>query len=109
VQLQHLQNRAIQNGIYVIRTGQHQLKPLKDQIDTKACYELKKARQMIDHHYQTILSMAVEPTLKRGFALTQDTRGRYITTAEKAYKHNELTITYQDGTVPVEIKHERTK
>jgi exodeoxyribonuclease VII large subunit len=68
------------------------------------------SKNMLSHYTQTseylykqILSVSVEPTLKRGFSITKSNDGKYITTREQAEKYSNLNIVYNDGQLSVEV------
>ncbi|MFC4892700.1 exodeoxyribonuclease VII large subunit [Pseudofrancisella aestuarii] len=58
-----------------------------------------------DYLYRQILSVSIEPTLKRGFSITKSREGKFITTKEKASKQKNLIIVYSDGIVNVEVEN----
>lgn len=64
-------------------------------------------KNKIEGVYKNILSLAIEPTLKRGFTLTES-KGKYITSAREAVKNKELTIIYHDGRIQTEVKDDKT-
>ena len=57
--------------------------------------------------YQNILSLSIEPTLKRGFVLSQS-EGKYITSAKQAKHCKQLILMYHDGNITTEIQHDWT-
>lgn len=63
------------------------------------------AQKNIGLQYQNILSLSIEPTLKRGFVLSQS-EGKYITSAKQAKDCNQLTLTYHDGNITTEIQND---
>ena len=63
------------------------------------------AKQNIKMQYHGVLSLSIEPTLKRGFVLTQS-KGKYITSAKAAKTCRQLTLNYHDGKIQTEITHE---
>lgn len=63
------------------------------------------AQENIGLQYQNILSLSIEPTLKRGFVLSQS-EGKYITSAKQAKDCNQLTLIYHDGNITTEIQHD---
>lgn len=60
-------------------------------------------KSKIESSYKSVLSLAIEPTLKRGFVLTKS-QGKYVTSAKDAKKNSELTLIYHDGDVQTEVK-----
>ena len=60
--------------------------------------------QTSEYLYKQILSVSIEPTLKRGFSVTMSQDGKYITNYEQAQKYSTLDILYSDGKIPVEVK-----
>ena len=65
--------------------------------------------QMSEYLYKQILSVSVEPTLKRGFCMTKSDDGKYITAQAQAKKYSNLNIVYSDGQINVEVKNGNTK
>ena len=65
------------------------------------------SKNKIERAYKNILSLAIEPTLKRGFTLTE-VKGKYVTSAREAEKINELIVIYHDGKIKTEVKHDKT-
>ncbi|WP_071664793.1 exodeoxyribonuclease VII large subunit [Francisella frigiditurris] len=62
-----------------------------------------------EYLYRQILSVSIEPTLKRGFSVTKSNDGKFITTKEKAQKQKNLVIVYSDGMINVEVKNGNTE
>ena len=60
--------------------------------------------QTSEYLYKQILSVSIEPTLKRGFSVTVSQDGKYITNYKQAQKYSTLDIVYSDGKIQVEVK-----
>ena len=65
---------------------------------------LINAKNSIESHYRGILSMSIEPTLQRGFAVTKSD-GKYVTSIADAKQCQTLMVTYHDGELITEVKH----
>ena len=65
--------------------------------------ELNHSSKEIERKYKSILSMSIDPTLKRGFSITQDTNGTYITSLNEAKKLDEIIINYHDGNIITKV------
>ena len=99
-------NRNIQQMAKTIyHTHQTQLAQWTQQIYQSAKGIATYAHKNIGLQYQNILSLSIEPTLKRGFVLTQS-EGKYITSAKQAKDCNQLTLTYHDGNITTEIQND---
>ncbi|MED7789170.1 exodeoxyribonuclease VII large subunit [Francisella sp. 19X1-34] len=61
--------------------------------------------QTSEYLYKQILSVSIEPTLKRGFSVTVSQDGKYITSHKQAQKCSVLDIVYVDGKIQVEVKN----
>lgn len=57
--------------------------------------------ERIKSMYKHILSLSIEPTLSRGFALVK-TKDKYIASAVEANKHADFTIMFNDGEINME-------
>ncbi|QIV96130.1 exodeoxyribonuclease VII large subunit [Allofrancisella inopinata] len=57
-----------------------------------------------EYLYKQILSLSIQPTLKRGFSLTKAIDGKYITTKKQAQSQIGFEVIYHDGKVNVEVK-----
>ncbi len=66
---------------------------------------LYNAQNSIKSHYKGVLSLSIDPTLQRGFAVTTD-NGKYITSSTQANQCESLNVKYHDGDVQVTIKRE---
>jgi exodeoxyribonuclease VII large subunit len=64
----------------------------------------KYYNQTSEYLYKQILSVSIEPTLKRGFSVTLSQDGKYITNYKQAQKYSTLDIVYSDGKIQVEVK-----
>ncbi|ASG67673.1 exodeoxyribonuclease 7 large subunit [Francisella halioticida] len=60
--------------------------------------------QTSEYLYKQILSVSIEPTLKRGFSVTVSQDGEYITSYKQVENYSILDIVYADGQIQVEIK-----
>ncbi|QIW10417.1 exodeoxyribonuclease VII large subunit [Francisella sp. LA112445] len=65
----------------------------------------KYYNQTSEYLYKQILSVSIEPTLKRGFSVTLSQDGKYITNYKQAQKYSTLDIVYSDGKIQVEVKN----
>lgn len=63
-----------------------------------AARNIKRARQTVEELISHILSHGVEPTLKRGYALVTCDQ-KPISTLEEAQRHDQLKITFKDGSI----------
>lgn len=63
----------------------------------------KQYTQSSEYLYRQILSISIEPTLKRGFCVTKSQDGKYITSQKQAQKYTDLEIVYADGQIQVEV------
>ncbi|MDE5014420.1 exodeoxyribonuclease VII large subunit, partial [Francisella tularensis subsp. holarctica] len=61
--------------------------------------------QESEYLYKQILSISIEPTLRRGFSITKTKDGKYITSKKQAQKYLNLEIIYADVKVQVEFKN----
>jgi exonuclease VII large subunit len=59
---------------------------------------IKRATQTVEELISHILSHGVEPTLKRGYALVTSDQ-KPISTSEEAQRHDQLKITFKDGSI----------
>ena len=66
-------------------------------------YSLQYSRSDIEDKYKSILSMSIMPTLERGFSLTQDQNGKYITSFSETKNIDQITITYHDGKIKTKV------
>ncbi len=94
----------------VISTSKNLIKYYEHSIDEYLKNTYSVSKNMISHYTQTseflykqILSVSVEPTLKRGFSITKSTDGKYILSQAQAEKHSNLNIVYSDGQIQVEV------
>ena len=87
-----------------IKAQEQQLSNCKGNIDIYAKNSIVSAKNNIENHYKGILSMSIEPTLQRGFAVTQS-NGKYITSASDAKNQKNITITYLDGQIKTEVRN----
>ncbi len=65
---------------------------------------LNTHHKQVTHTGALLNSYSYKNTLKRGFALVQDTNNTLVTTAKIAKSHTDLHITFADGTVSVKSK-----
>lgn len=61
--------------------------------------------QTSEYLYKQILSVSIEPTLKRGFSVTVSQDGKYITNYKQAQKYSTLDIVYSDGKIQAKVKN----
>ncbi|MDE4988279.1 exodeoxyribonuclease VII large subunit, partial [Francisella tularensis subsp. holarctica] len=66
---------------------------------------IKYYNQAREYLYKQILSISIEPTLRRGFSITKTKDGKYITSQKQAQKNLNLEIIYAEGQVQVEVKN----
>ncbi|AJC49010.1 exodeoxyribonuclease VII large subunit [Allofrancisella guangzhouensis] len=57
-----------------------------------------------EYLYKQILSLAIQPTLRRGFSLTKMINGEYVTTKKQAQSQVSLEVIYYDGKIKVEVE-----
>lgn len=88
----------------LMRSYENNVYNLYNQSINKAQNILKYYNQTSESLYKQILSVSIEPTLKRGFSLTKTTDGKYITTQKQAQAYSDLEIVYADGYIQVEVK-----
>jgi exodeoxyribonuclease VII large subunit len=88
----------------LITAHKQQLNNWQGNITVNAKNTVNNAKNKIESHYKGILSMAIEPTLQRGFTVKQS-NGKYVTSAKDARKCQSLTVTYHDGELITEVKH----
>jgi exodeoxyribonuclease VII large subunit len=100
----NIRNQIMTQSIAFIANEKLKVNGVKSNIFNQSKSTLLHSRSNIDGKYKGVLAMSIEPTLQRGFALTQDGDGKYITNAKDAKKSKELTITYHDGNVKTEVK-----
>lgn len=67
---------------------------------------INSMKHKITMYYRGILALSIEPTLDRGFSITQSLDGKYITSAKQAQQYQSMIITYHDGKILTEIKHD---
>ena len=77
---------------------------LNESVRKQSKTTLLQEKEKIDVKYRNVLSLSIEPTLQRGFTVTQDTDGKFITSSKEAAKSKELIISYHDGKVTTEVK-----
>ncbi|MFT4693212.1 MAG: exodeoxyribonuclease VII large subunit [Francisella sp.] len=87
----------------LIKYYQHSLDEYFKNTNTVSKNMLNHYTQTSEYLYKQILSVSVEPTLKRGFSITKSDDGKYITTQAQALKHSNLNIVYSDGQIQVEV------
>lgn len=112
-----LYDKAIEvQNTSIITASKNAIKYYEHSIDESFKSTNTVSKNMLNHYTQTseylykqILSVSVEPTLKRGFSITKSDDGKYITTKEQAEKYSNLNIVYSDGQISVEVKNGNTK
>ena len=87
----------------LIKYYEHSLDEYFKNTNTVSKNMLSHYTQTSEYLYRQILSVSIEPTLKRGFSITKSTDGKFITTQEQAKKHSNLNIVYSDGQIQVEV------
>lgn len=97
---------AHQYSISLYEQYQDKLSQLADDIILKISGLVDKYETKIDSQYHNILSASITPTLNRGFCVTTESNGHYISSSTEAAKHNTLTITYHDGEINVYTKNQ---
>ena len=100
----------------IVAASKNAIKYYEHSIDESLKNTNAVSKNMLNHYTQTseylykqILSVSVEPTLKRGFSITKSDDGKYITTQAQAQKYSNLNIVYSDGQISVEVKNGSTK
>lgn len=96
---------VVSNSKSLIKYYQHGINETYKQSATIAKNFTKQYRQSSEYLYKQILSVSVEPTLKRGFSVTKSLDGKYITSQKQAQKHSNLEIVYADGQIQVEVSN----
>lgn len=80
-----------------------QITALTNGINSMFKARLHEEKSIIDHKYKSVLSMSIEPTLKRGFCVTRCLSGEYITSSKDA--KGVMEVVYHDGSRKIEVKH----
>ena len=88
----------------LIQSHVKQIANWQSNIAVNAKNTINNAKNKIESHYKGILSMVIEPTLQRGFTVTQS-NGKYVTSAKDARKCQSLTVTYYDGELTTEVNN----
>ena len=101
--------RIIETNTNNIRYYNQCLDSQYKEIMSESKSQLAYYNQGSEYLYKQILSVSIEPTLNRGFSISTDINGKYITTKAQAVKQQNLTLKYQDGEIQVEVKNGNTK
>ncbi|MDA0911003.1 MAG: exodeoxyribonuclease VII large subunit [Proteobacteria bacterium] len=102
--IDHLNQTAMTTAKSLIQSHSKQLSTWHSNIAVNAKNTLINAKNSIESHYRGILSMSIEPTLQRGFAVTKS-GDKYVTSIADAKQCQSLTVTYHDGELITEVKH----
>ena len=100
----HLNQAAMTTAKSLIQSHSKQLITWHSNIAVNAKNTLINAKNSIESNYRGILSMSIEPTLQRGFAVTK-TNGKYVTSIADAKQCQTLMVTYHDGELITEVKN----
>jgi exonuclease VII large subunit len=65
---------------------------------------LRQQRERLRHSAQRLESSSLSATLKRGYAILQQTDGRLLTSAQATRASNMVTAQFHDGAVTLEVK-----
>ncbi|WP_321276453.1 exodeoxyribonuclease VII large subunit [Thiomicrorhabdus indica] len=60
-------------------------------------------QQSIKYSMQIILNSGPQTQMQRGFAITKNSQGKLITSVKQGQKEQQLTISYQDGDLNVQV------
>ncbi|APC91397.1 MULTISPECIES: exodeoxyribonuclease VII large subunit [Francisella] len=88
----------------LIKNSQHNLGESYNHSINIAKNVIKYYNQASEYLYKQILSVSIEPTLRRGFSITKTQNGKYVTSQKQAQQYLNLEIVYVDGQVQVEVK-----
>jgi exodeoxyribonuclease VII large subunit len=103
--IDHLNQTAMTTAKGLTQSHSNQLRTWHSNIAVNAKNTLINAKHVIESHYRGILSMSIEPTLQRGFAVTKS-GDMYVTSVADARKCQRLTVTYHDGELITEVRHD---
>ncbi len=103
--IDHLNQTAMTTAKGLTQSHSNQLRTWHNNIAVNAKNTIINAKNSIESHYRGILSMSIEPTLQRGFAVTKS-GNRYVTSIADARTCQTLTVTYHDGELITEVRHD---
>lgn len=106
LQRQNLKQQQLQISAYAqqaIRLKTQQLDQTLQSVKTNSRNAIDYRRQSMKYSMQIILNSGPQTQMQRGFAMTKNGYGKVITTAKQALKQQNLTISYQDGDVEVQV------
>ncbi|MFV9931165.1 MAG: exodeoxyribonuclease VII large subunit [Francisella endosymbiont of Hyalomma asiaticum] len=98
-------DNVISNSQNLIKKSQHNLEESYNYSISIAKNVIKYYNQASAYLYKQILSVSIEPTLRRGFSITKTQDGKYVISQKQAQKYLNLEIVYADGQVQVEVKN----
>lgn len=102
--IDHLSQTAMATAKSLTQSHRKQLSHWHGNITVNAKNTIINAKHSIESYYRGILSMSIEPTLQRGFAVTKS-GDIYVTSVADARKCQTLTVTYHDGELITEVKY----
>ncbi len=103
--IDHLNQTAMTTAKGLTQSHRKQLSTWHSNIAMNAKNTLINTKNSIESHYRGILSMSIEPTLQRGFAVTKS-GNMYVTSIVDARKCQTLTVMYHDGELIMEVKND---
>lgn len=103
-QMKMLADTFKRTPVTMIKLSQERLKQYKDSLKKTIHLHLERSRDKIKQ-YQKLIDMAdPKNTLKRGFSITRDVKGRLIRTIKQAKAAKVLTTVFVDGTIESDVK-----
>ena len=106
LQRQNLKRQQLQISAYAqqaIRLKTQQLDQTLQSLKSNSQNAIDYRRQSMKYSMQIILNSGPQTQMQRGFSMTKNSHGKVITTAKQAQKEQNLTISYQDGDVDVQV------
>lgn len=80
-----------------LQQKRHQTEHNYNHLNAQALKVVEQRRQTLKYAIQMVLNSAIEPQLKRGFAVIKDSNGQVLTSASDAKQHSKLNVSFQDG------------
>lgn len=89
---------------HIIENEQRKLNFIKNNIHQSLKFRLKQEQQKIDIAEKLIQLLSVEATLKRGFSLTKNAKGHFVTSIEEVEIGDILNIVTAKGVIESSVK-----
>lgn len=87
-----------------LHLAQQAIQAAADRVGLATKISLRQQRERLRHSAQRLESSSLSATLKRGYAILQQTDGRLLTSAQATRASNMVTAQFHDGAVTLEVK-----